>query len=139
MKASLYLTKLKNLTYPQILENDGFANKTADNIFKYFQSQQFDELIDEFSKLEEINNGVEVTQQDAISGTIKGVVCITGSFGISRLEIAQKLESNGYKVTNTISSNLNYLICGDKAGSKLIKAQKLGISIIYDYNELIYD
>lgn len=56
---------------------------------------------------------------------------ITGTFSIGRNEIKAILE-NAYncKVSNTITKNIDYLLCGENAGSKLDKAKNLGIKII---------
>jgi DNA ligase (NAD+) len=137
MKASVYLSKLRQLSYNQILENDGFAEKSADSVYNYFQSEMFLKLINDFSLLEEKDKGLEVKQNITLGGENLGTVCITGTFSTPRPDIAKKLEIKGFKIVNTVSSNLSYLICGEKAGSKLSKAEKLGIEIVYDYNQLM--
>ena len=58
--------------------------------------------------------------------------CITGSFSQSRDELKKKLEAKGAKFVSSISKNLDILFCGDKAGSKLAKAQSLGVKIAYE-------
>jgi len=56
---------------------------------------------------------------------------ITGTFvGFSREEIINNVENNGGNIKNAISSKVDFLIAGEKAGNKLTKAQKLGINII---------
>jgi DNA ligase (NAD+) len=58
-------------------------------------------------------------------------VCITGTFeNFTRDELKQKIESEGGIVVSQISSNTDILLVGAKAGSKLQKAQSLGIKII---------
>ena len=58
-------------------------------------------------------------------------VCITGTFEkFTRDELKQKIESEGGIVVSQVSSNTNILLVGAKAGSKLQKAQSLGINII---------
>lgn len=58
--------------------------------------------------------------------------CITGSFSQSRDELKKKLETKGAKFVSSISKNLDVLFCGDKAGSKLTKAQSLGVRVAYE-------
>lgn len=62
--------------------------------------------------------------------------CITGSFSQSRDVLKQKLEALGAIFVSGVSKNLDILFCGEKAGSKLAKAQSLGVRVA-DENELI--
>ena len=55
--------------------------------------------------------------------------CITGSLSNPRKEIQQMVKNTGGKVVGSVSSNLDVLIVGENAGSKLIKAQDLGVQI----------
>lgn len=56
---------------------------------------------------------------------------ITGSFSeYSRSEISALIESHSGRVSSTVSKKTNYLVAGEEAGSKLIKAETLGINII---------
>jgi DNA ligase (NAD+) len=57
-------------------------------------------------------------------------VVLTGTLsGMSRLEAQQKLEALGAKVTSIVSKNTDLVIAGENAGSKLEKAEALGIRI----------
>jgi len=62
--------------------------------------------------------------------------CITGSFSQPREQLKKALENKGAKFVSSISKNLDILFCGDKAGSKLAKAQSLGVKVA-DEQELI--
>jgi len=56
---------------------------------------------------------------------------VTGSFDtISRDEIHAMVEQNGGEVRTSVSKNLDFLIAGEKAGSKLEKAENLGVKIL---------
>lgn len=66
--------------------------------------------------------------------------CVTGSFDtISRDEIHSMIEQNGGEVRTSVSKNLDFLIAGEKAGSKLEKAENLDVKILTldDFFELI--
>ena len=58
--------------------------------------------------------------------------CITGSFSQSRDKLKEQLEAKGAKFVSGVSKNLDVLFCGEKAGSKLTKAQSLGIKVTYE-------
>lgn len=62
--------------------------------------------------------------------------CITGSFSQPRDSLKKQLESRGAKFVSSVSKNLNVLFAGDKAGSKLTKAQQLGVRVA-DEQELM--
>jgi len=58
-------------------------------------------------------------------------VCITGTFiKYKREDLKIILESQGGEVVSSISKNTDYLLAGEKAGSKLDKAQTLGVKIL---------
>ena len=56
-------------------------------------------------------------------------ICITGSLSRPRKEIALAIKNAGGKVVGSVSSNLDVLVAGEKAGSKLSKAESLGVEI----------
>lgn len=55
---------------------------------------------------------------------------ITGTLSVKRDEAKDLIESNGGKILSGVSSKLNYLVVGDDPGSKLDKAQSLGVNVI---------
>lgn len=58
--------------------------------------------------------------------------CITGSFSQSRDKLKEQLEAKGAKFVSSVSKSLDILFCGEKAGSKLTKAQGLGVKVVYE-------
>ena len=62
--------------------------------------------------------------------TLSGNFCITGTLSIPRKEIQATIEENGGTVVSSVSKNLDYLVAGDKCGSKLSKANKLGVTVL---------
>jgi len=66
------------------------------------------------------------------SGSLQGMTfVITGTLpSMTRDEAKRLIQSNGGKVTGSVSSKTNYLVAGDKAGSKLNKATDLGVAVL---------
>ena len=56
--------------------------------------------------------------------------CISGTLSRPRKEIALSIKAEGGKVMASVSGNLDYLVAGESAGSKLDKANRLGVRVI---------
>lgn len=78
-----------------------------------------------------------VREQKSADQSLSGLkFCITGGFSQPRDDLKKRLEARGAKFISSVSKNLDVLFCGDKAGSKLTKAQQLGVRVA-DENELM--
>lgn len=101
---------------------------TAQNINNYLAKNEAEikELVKEF-------NFVLPTKVEIKENPLNDVrFCITGSFSQSRDKIKEQLEAKGAKFVSGVSKNLDILFCGEKAGSKLTKAQSLGVRVAYE-------
>jgi DNA ligase (NAD+) len=101
---------------------------TADNIVNWFANDQSQILI---SKLESLN--VNMTEPHVERGTsLSGkTFVITGTLpNYSRSEAQSLIEDNGGKVSGSVSKKTDYVVAGEDAGSKLTKAQELGIEVL---------
>jgi len=68
---------------------------------------------------------------DRSGGALAGkTFVITGTLSQPREEIAESIKSAGGKVTDSVSKKTDYVVVGEAAGSKLAKAQQLGIAIL---------
>ena len=56
--------------------------------------------------------------------------CITGTLSRPRKEIALSIKSKGGKISSSVSGKLDYLVAGSAAGSKLDKANRLGVRVL---------
>jgi DNA ligase (NAD+) len=67
----------------------------------------------------------------AAEGPLKGTTWVlTGTLSIPREEAAELIRSKGGKISGSVSAKTTYLLAGEEAGSKLEKAQKLGVKIL---------
>jgi DNA ligase (NAD+) len=80
----------------------------------------------------QLENQQIISDNNAQSGLLAGkTFVITGTLPtLKRDEAKNIIQSAGGKVTDSVSKNTDYLVAGEKAGSKLDKAQKLGIKIL---------
>ena len=104
--------------------------EVADSSLKaWFSNEKNIELVEKL--LSYLNFEKIVTQEVKDNPFLDKTVVVTGTLlNYSRDGIKQKLETLGAKVTNSISKKTDFLIAGDKAGSKLTKAQSLGIEVL---------
>ena len=105
-------------------ENDGIGSKVALQVRDGLLNRK--ELLLDLSKYLELLDEPKSTSEGALSGM---TFCITGALSNPRKEIQQMVKNAGGKVVGSVSSNLDVLIAGENAGSKLAKAQNLGIQI----------
>ena len=139
---SQHFTSLHNLIQwvdvgrnEELTQIDGIGDKVAEIFRNGITSRR--KLIDQLSEIIEITDELE-----AATGLFDGKsFCITGSLSRPRKEIALFIKNLGGKVVGSVSSNLDILVAGEKAGSKLAKAESLGITIwneetLYSQNEV---
>jgi DNA ligase (NAD+) len=109
---------------------DGVGPVTWKNVREFFQAQSNLELLATLEQLGVEPIALEPPTQE--SQTLAGkTFVITGTLNaIDRLEAEKAIKARGGKATSSVSKKTNYLICGESPGSKLAKAQELGITII---------
>jgi DNA ligase (NAD+) len=111
------------------LENlDGIGHKILIDIKNFFECKQNINTVEELLDILEIDDFEDNVKSSALSGQN---IVFTGSLStLSRGEAKSQAEQLGAKVVNTVSSNTNLVVAGEKAGSKLKKARELGIDVI---------
>lgn len=123
---------INNLHCTMFAGLDGIGVLTGKNI-EDFMKDNFTEICE----LSKEFNFILLEKVEIKDNPLVGIkFCITGSFSQSRDKLKEQLESNGAKFVSSVSKNLDILFCGEKAGSKLTKAQGLGVKVVYE-DELI--
>ncbi|MEJ6563174.1 MAG: NAD-dependent DNA ligase LigA [Euryarchaeota archaeon] len=113
-----------NQAIRSLCEVDGIGSKVA------FQVR--DGLHQRRSMLEDLASMIEVADEPkaAESGPLSGLtLCLTGSLERPRKEVQLAIKAAGGKVVGSVSAQLDILVAGEKAGSKLTKAETLGVTI----------
>ena len=110
----------------QLAELEDVGPKVADSIFTFFNNEENQHLI---QGLESLGVKVAKTEEDNVlkSNKLEGLTFLfTGTLvRFSRDKAKDLVEENGGKNLSGVSAKLNYLIAGEKAGSKLTKAEKI--------------
>ncbi len=110
----------------------------ANNIREFFLQEQTRDLI---KKLKDANVNMELLEEDGQDNRFEGkIFVLTGSLeSFTRTEASNIIEKLGGKTSSTVSKKTDYVLAGEEAGSKLTKAQSLGINIISeeDFKKMI--
>ena len=118
-----------NASYEELIEVEDIGNIVANNIIQFFSRKENAELINKLKErgVKFINNQENSKKSEKL---IDKKFVVTGTFSIKRNDIKKIVEENAGIIVNGISSQVDYLIVGENAGSKLEKAKEKGISII---------
>ncbi len=115
-------------TKEDLVAIDDFGEITADAVLDYFSHPQTAALLSELADL-----GVNMTYHTELAGdSLAGMTFVlTGTLPtLSREEASAIIERHGGKVSSSVSAKTTYVVAGEKAGSKLTKAEALGIRIL---------
>ena len=127
------LAAVQLANYDQLIEVQDIGPIVAQHIVNFFQQEHNLKVINQL-----LATGIKVQNVEQLdSGNQQGceftgkTLVITGTLpSLSRDEAKDKLLAVGAKVTGSVSAKTDYLLAGDKAGSKLTKAEKLGVMVI---------
>lgn len=119
---------LQKATMEQLTSIDGIGDVVAEGIVQYFKESQNLEII---RQLKEAGINPQMHLQEKKGPFLGKKVVLTGSLShYTRSEASKIIESLGGEVSSTVSKTVNLVVAGEDAGSKLQKAQSLGIEII---------
>ncbi|MED2974670.1 NAD-dependent DNA ligase LigA [Fictibacillus sp. B-59209] len=127
------MDRLSSAAKEELIAIDEVGEKMADSVELYFDKPEVAELITDL-KESGVNmeyKGPRVVRAEDVDSYFAGkTIVLTGKLSVlNRNEAKEKLETLGGKVTGSVSKNTDLLIAGEDAGSKLDKAQSLGVEV----------
>lgn len=128
------IEKLMNASFNDIENIKGIGKETAASIIRCLKSSDNIDIINRL-KASGLNFEEKVVDNSEKLLTGKNFL-ITGTLSKSRKHFEDIITLNGGNLLSSVTKNLDYLLVGDKAGSKLEKAKSLGVKIINEYEFL---
>lgn len=120
--------KLINAKKEDIIKIDGMGDVIAQSLEDFFSNEAVLNIIDELKKCGVNMNYVSSVSSDVLKGK---TIVVTGTLStLSRDEAEKLIADNGGKAAGSVSKKTSYVLAGEKAGSKLDKANALGIPVI---------
>ena len=131
------LDELKNATLDQLSQIEGIGDIIAKSIYDYFHDENNLKLLEELKNLGINPISKAKPKSDKLAGKI---FVLTGTLEhMTRDEASDLIKSHGGKTSSSVSKKTDYVLAGANAGSKLDKAQNLGVIILTedDFLEMI--
>jgi DNA ligase (NAD+) len=132
------IDKLICATADELRNANEVGEMIADSIIGFFAKPENIQIIERLRAA-----GIKLCNDDnfdnQLSEKLKGLTFVlTGTLAkLKRDEAKALIESHGGKVSESVSSKTSFVVAGEEAGSKLVKAQKLGITVLSE-DELLY-
>ncbi len=132
------IDELASATVEELVQVEDIGEKIALSIVAYFQNEENQLFI---SRLK--NYGVQLERGENTNEVLSTVLenktfLFTGKLSLfTRDQAEEMVEKHGGKNISAVSKNLNYLVVGEKAGSKLKKAQDIGTIIVLDEQQFL--
>lgn len=132
------LDNIMKANVEELLEVPDIGGIVAECIVGFFKEEQ---VINTINDLLSLGVKPRYEQIEVSENIFEGkTVVVTGTLeNYSRSSIKDKLESLGAKVSGSVSKKTDYVIAGEEAGSKLTKAQELGVTVLSekDFEDMI--
>lgn len=132
------MENLQNANFEQLSQINDIGEVMANSIIEFFMQEQTKDLIE---KLKNAGVNMNCLEEESDDKRFEGkTFVLTGSLELfTRKEAEDIIEKLGGKTSSSVSKKTDYVLAGEEAGSKLTKAQSLGINIISetDFKEMI--
>ena len=123
------MDSLMNASLESLAMTDDIGEISANSIYEFFRQ---DQTIDLINRLKEAKVNMEALESEDIDNRFEGkTFVLTGTLEkFTRKEASDLIEKHGGKTSGSVSKKTDYVLAGEDAGSKLTKAQSLGVEII---------
>lgn len=132
------MDNLMNASFEELSMQDDVGEITANSIYEFFNQEQTIDLIE---KLKKSGVNMESLDQGSSDNRFEGMTFVlTGALEeFTRDQASEIIEKFGGKTSGSVSKKTTYVLAGEDAGSKLTKAQSLGVAVISeaDFKEMI--
>ena len=113
----------------EIASIDGFGEVMAQSVYDYFSLPQTRTLIDNLKELGLTMAQLEKKKEEGVF--LSKTFVLTGTLPtMTRAQASKLIEENGGKTSSSVSKKTDFVLAGEDAGSKLTKAQSLGVTVI---------
>ena len=124
------LDALSEAKVSELVDLPDVGGEIAESIVEFFENDANKAMLARFKEIGLDPKQEETAAVDEDHPLAGKSVVFTGSLSTKRADAKKMAESVGAKVIGSVSKKLDYLVAGEKAGSKLAKAEQLGISIL---------
>lgn len=123
------MDNLMNATFDELSQINDIGEVMANSIREFFLQ---DQTIDLINKLKAANVNMKAIEEENLDNRFEGkVFVLTGSLEkFTRKQAEDLIEKFGGKTSSSVSKKTSYVLAGEEAGSKLTKAQSLGVTVI---------
>ena len=132
------IDNLMKAEFEDLSQINDIGSIVANSIIEFFSQEQTQDLI---QKLKEAGVNTEAKEEENIDNRFEGkTFVLTGTLeNYTRGEASNLIEKFGGKTSGTVSKKTDYVLAGEDAGSKLTKAQNLGVTILTEaeFQEMI--
>ena len=130
------INKLMHVDFYDLIKVDDLGPKVATNIINFFKNDYINDFLSRLLPHLRINQ-MELPNKKDMPLLSKQIVLTGKLTQFSRDEIKENLIRLGAKVTSSVSKNTDFIIAGENAGSKLKKANELGIKVLSEEDYLV--
>lgn len=129
MKYFKSMERLEHATAEELTAVNDIGEISAQCIRAFFENEKNQEMVE---RLKMLGVNMEAKEAETIESALTGkTVVVTGTLpNLGRKEAAELIEKYGGKVSGSVSKKTDYVLAGENAGSKLDKANQLGITVI---------